>query len=100
MTVHWSCAAIAIPGVRVGCAYRDGFGHVGTVLSLDDPAAWRGTLAFSGVDPLLPDTVSAHVHKCLRTIPGFSRKVPVAWSFGRVYWESLEALYPLPAGAP
>jgi hypothetical protein len=62
---------------------------------LDDPAAWSGTLAFFGPGDPEPAEVSAHVARCVREIPGFTSKVPVKWSFGRVYWERLDALYPL-----
>lgn len=89
---------IAVPETVVGCTYREGpWNHTGVVLALDDVRAWTGTLAFFGPDGYVPpaEQVTAHVEECLRTVPGFARKVPVLWSFGRVYWERLEALYPL-----
>jgi len=88
-------ATIAVPGVRVGCTYREGFGHTGTVLALNDPDAWEDSLAFHRKRPPLSE-VTAHVVACIRRDPrSFENSVPVRWSFGRVYWEHLHALYPL-----
>lgn len=93
--MNQNSAVIAIPGVKVGCTYREGFGHTGRILALDDPAAWSGTLAFFGPEYPDPARVTAHVARCLAEIQGFASKVPVSWSFGRVYWERLDALYPI-----
>ncbi len=91
---------IAVPGVRVGCTYREK--HTGEVLALNDPEAWTGTIAFFGPPDYIPSLslVTAHVCRCLRTIPGFANEVPVKWDFGRVYWERIEALFPVSEGAP
>lgn len=71
------------PGSRVTCRYRGD--HVGTVLAIDDPQVWAGSLAFPEVNPD-PGSVREHVSRCL------SRgllldKIPVLWDFGRVYWD-------------
>ena len=61
-----------------------GLPWTGVVLSLDDPEAWAGSLAFPEAEPE-PFAVSEHVHRCLRL--GILRGVPVRWEFGRVCWE-------------
>lgn len=88
-------AKVYAPGTRVGASrwpysghHTDGWQppHAGTVLAQDDPRAWAGTLEFPEA---MPDhgRVSAHVASCrLRGI--LSERTPVAWDFGRVYWES------------
>jgi hypothetical protein len=37
------------PGDRVKCTYRGS--HRGTLLALDDPRAWAGTIAFPDANP-------------------------------------------------
>ena len=58
----------------------------GVVLASDDPRAWRGTIAFPGElgDPPA-EKVRAHVAWCHEQ--GLLSDVPVAWEFGKVYWE-------------
>ena len=83
------------PGDCVGATYREEpprFRHRGTVLAADDPRAWEGTVAFPEC-PVLAERVRAHVERCRKSCPGFDDKVPVAWDFGRVYWEPTRALF-------
>ncbi len=84
-----------VPGTRVTVPYRkaDGHGcpgHVGTVLAPNDPAAWAGTIAFEG-RTLDQQSIDAHIARfpCLATC---ETRTPVAWDFGRVYWEPSSAL--------
>lgn len=74
------------------CSHPDGWQAPwsGEVLALDDPRAWKGSIAFHGTD--LPDAgaVSAHVAS-LRLRGLLSNTVPVLWDFGtyaRVWWET------------
>jgi hypothetical protein len=57
---------------------------------MDDPQAWAGSIAFEG--KAHPAAVTAHVKWCIKEIPGFPDKVPVKWSFGRIYWEKIADL--------
>jgi hypothetical protein len=72
------------PRMLVCCGYREG--HVGRVLRVDDPRAWAGTLAFPESNPD-PERVRAHVSWCRATGLLSDGKVPVLWSFGKVYWD-------------
>lgn len=72
-------------GTRVRCAYRDA--HEGTVLAHDDPRAWAGSIAFPGSSPD-PAEVTAHVAKCEARGDLRDARQPVAWDFGRVYWDA------------
>ena len=66
------------PGTEVGCEYRWPYDHAhpdcwqkphkGVVLALDDPRAWRNSLAFPATmypDGPPQDKLTAHVEKCL-----------------------------------
>jgi hypothetical protein len=96
-------ANVFAPGARVTCSYRrndaTGVVHAGTVLAIDDPRAWAGTLAFFG--PEFPDArkVRAHVERCIAEFQDFCDKVPVFWSFGTIYWEPARALVPFGSSA-
>lgn len=72
------------PGTRVRCAYRDA--HVGTLLAIDDPRAWVGSIAFPGGEPT-PELVRAHVARCRARGDLDGSRLPVAWDFGKVYWD-------------
>lgn len=62
----------------------------GTLLAIDDPSAWAGSLAFPMAQPEQLD-VSAHVRNCL--LRGLLQdKVPVRWDFGKVLWERADSL--------
>ena len=68
----------------------------GVQLSIDDPRAWAGTLAFPGKRPNRL-AVKAHVAKC--QAQGLLRgdEVPVLWDFGtykQVWWQSVDGLRP------
>lgn len=88
------------PGMRIFAPYRDPSElqpwvhgrHQGTVLAIDDPKAWSGSLAFPGQRPNKVK-VSAYVQGCLAQglLQG---KVPVRWSFGKIHWETLDSLLP------
>jgi hypothetical protein len=64
----------------------------GTVLAVDNPAAWRGTVAFPSASPDLA-AVRKHVEWCLSQ-GLLANSVPVIWEFGRVYFEPAESLRP------
>lgn len=72
------------PGTRVKCAYRNQ--HMGTVLAKDDPRAWAGSLAFPEASPD-PQAVRAHVARCESRGDLSDATQPVAWDFGRIYWD-------------
>jgi hypothetical protein len=86
------------PGTLVGAsrwpnahAHPDAWGRPwrGEVLDVTDPRAWAFTLAFPNRTPGRGEVLS-HL---LRV--GFaSEAVPVAWEFGRVYWERAGSLRP------
>ena len=82
------------PGMEVGCTYR--LQHCGVVLPPDAPTAWAGSIAFPNSDEHNPpdaERVRAHVEWCLSQ--GLLRgRYPVAWSFGKVYWEGADSLFP------
>jgi len=82
------------PGDRVGADFREPHGHRGTVLDACDPKAWVGTIAFAhqGDNPD-PAEVRAHVARQRERNMGFDNCIPVAWDFGRVYWERVESLF-------
>lgn len=64
--------------------------HQGTLLALDDPRAWAGTLAFSSETPDAA-AVRTHVAWC-RSQGLLSDRQPVLWDFGRAYWENTASL--------
>ena len=77
------------PGTEVGCSYRWPYKvnhpdcweppHKGVVLALDDPRAWRDTLAFPQRVPT-QEECTAHVQKCLDD--GLLKgDVPVLWTW-------------------
>ena len=76
------------PGARVTCAYRrsqEGVPHVGTALAMDDPEAWRGTVAFGHSTPSRR-LVTLHVAWCKER--GLLKTTqPVLWPWG-VMWDS------------
>lgn len=82
------------PGMGVGCTYR--LQRCGVVLPPDAPAAWAASLAFPDIDAQNPpgaERVRAHVE--WRLSQGLLRgRYPVAWSFGKVYREGVDALFP------
>ena len=66
----------------------------GTVLALDDPRAWTGSLAFRGT-PTQEET-SAHVADC-KERGLLSNTIPVLWNFGtseEIQWETEPHLKP------
>lgn len=76
-------------GTEVGCEYRWPYHcnhpdcwqppHKGIVLALDDPRAWRGSLAFPR-NPPTQEECTAHVQKCLdRGL--LQNDVPVLWTW-------------------
>lgn len=87
------------PGDRVGAGripYRHahpscwGQPWAGTVLAIDDPRAWEGSIAFPDRKPKQAD-VTAHVAWCHKQ-GLLLDKVPVLWDFGKVYWEKAASL--------
>jgi hypothetical protein len=68
-----------------------GVPHVGTVLALDDPEAWIGTLAFQTAEEATPAAVTAHVQRCLAE-GLLTTHVPVRWEFGHVWFERRDQL--------
>lgn len=81
------------PGLEVGCRYRWPYcanhsdcwqrPHKGIVLALDDPRAWKDSLAFPGLtypDGPPQDLVTAHVEKC-REQGLLSDGTPVLWQW-------------------
>ena len=92
-------------GCRVGCDYREPPehqpwihpAHRGTVLAVDDPRAWRNTLAFPSEAPPTVQDVQQHLAKLAARGIHLKDKVPVSWDFGAVYWERESALYVAPA---
>lgn len=71
------------PGDRVKCTYRGA--HRGTLLALDDPRAWAGTIAFPDTNPD-PEAVRAHVEMHRASFERYEHR-PVLWDFGRLYWD-------------
>lgn len=92
-------------GVRVGCTYRDPpalqpwlhQAHRGATISFDDPRAWSDTLAFPSRTPSQREVQEHLAGLALRGIFLGQKSVPVAWDFGRVFWDSTEALYKVEA---
>jgi hypothetical protein len=99
-----------MPGTEVGCRYRWPMDNAhpdcwqkpvkGVVLALDDPLAWKATLAFP--DVVYPDgppreKVTAHVLRCLRERL-LGDVVPVRYVYPdavvRVYWDKVASLLP------
>lgn len=98
------------PGSKVIAAYGRMGPHgrqwVGTVLRQDDPRAWENTIAFPGRRP-----TQAEVREHLKGLgkmkswigPPHDTNMPVAWEFGKVYWENPKRLRSLrsdPYGRP
>jgi hypothetical protein len=84
--------AALVPGARVVCRYRvteggAGQAHLGTLLAIDDPRAWAGSLAFPDAVPD-PELVKAHVARCIARGDLRGDERPVLWDFGKVYWDS------------
>ncbi|HEY0174454.1 MAG TPA: hypothetical protein VGB98_25785 [Pyrinomonadaceae bacterium] len=80
------------PGRKVTSRVRGT--HVGLLLRIDDPRAWAGSLRFPDTDEKnLPaqEEVTAHVAKCIGEGLMLG-KVPVAWYFGVVLWDSADRL--------
>jgi len=93
------------PGTEVGCHYRWPYDHAhpdcwiephkGIVLAIDDPRAWRNTLAFPEASyPNGPpqELVTTHVERCLKD-GLLDDKVPVLWTWTHdqsqaVQWDS------------
>ena len=66
----------------------------GVVLAIDDPLAWRGSIAF-GDDPL-PEHIADHIRFC-QARGLLQNTVPVLWDFRSrtaVYWELLVPVGP------
>jgi hypothetical protein len=98
-------------GDKVGAGRFPGDGRKpwsGTLLAVDSPVAWKGSMAFQvpmGAGPdWLPDqaAVTAHVKKCAEDDRiGPITDVPVLWDFERngelyqrVWWEKPESVRP------
>ncbi len=74
--------------------HPDGWGRPwsGVVLAVDDPRAWKGTIAFGHVEGLpAQEAVTKHVAWC-ESEGLMGESVPVAWEFGKVYWEPVAGL--------
>ncbi len=69
------------PGTRVTCRYRPG--HTGTVLADTDPRCWTGSMAFPNGVPTEAQ-VAEHLARCR---VGEWQEQPVAWDFGKLYWD-------------
>lgn len=78
------------PGTRVKCAYRKndgtGYEHVGTVLAVNDPRVWTGSIAFGDRTPT-QEEVDGHVAWCHSQNLLADAKQPVKWDFGKIYWD-------------
>ena len=97
------------PGTKVVAAYGRMGPHgrewTGIILRRDDPRTWEDTLAFPGRRP-----TQGEVREHLKGLgkmsawvgPPHDVRVPVAWEFGKVYWEDLKNLRLLrdPYGRP
>lgn len=61
----------------------------GVVLAVDDPLAWKNTIAFGG-NPS-QEAIDAHVEKC-KSLRLVANAYPVFWNFGdrgsKVFWET------------
>lgn len=86
------------PGTKITAPYRNNpepswmaHRHTGVVLAMNDPRAWSGSLAFCTREPT-QEAVDAHIAKVQSLGMGLGDKVPVLWSFGKVYWERVESL--------
>jgi hypothetical protein len=98
-TAHGADSPVPEAGAIVGArrwphehAHPDCWGRpwCGTVLALDDPRAWAGTLRFPDRVPT-PSEAARHVAWC-RSQGLLDGCVPVLWDFGgvhRVHWESV-----------
>lgn len=96
------------PGAFVGCDYRWPFDHghpdnwvrphEGTILWLDDPRAWAGSLAFPSDSPE-QSLVTQHVQRCLDRGLLNDGRVPVLYKstiddHQFVRWDSISSLRP------
>lgn len=86
------------PGTEVGCKYRWPYHsahpdcwqppHKGIVLALDDPRAWRNSLAFPRQTPT-QEECTAHVQSCLdRGL--LTKNVPVLWTWNDVHEQGVQ----------
>lgn len=86
------------PGTEVGCEYRWPYHsnhpdcwmppHKGIVLALDDPRAWRGSIAFPLNSPT-QEECTKHVQSCLdRGLLG--NHVPVLWTRTGCFEQSMQ----------
>ena len=85
-------SVLAPKGRRVACAYRPG--HIGTALDIRDPRAWHGSIAV-GNNPTQA-AVDAHLSQLTERGHGAFTSTPVAWDFGKVFWERSETLCEVP----
>ncbi len=76
---------IIAPGTLVTCDYREG--HSGIVLDIADPEAWTGSGGNQGSRGQVPSQGLA-----------MGDRLPVRWSFGKVYVESANRLVIVPCG--
>ena len=70
----------------------------GVLLAVDDPRAWKGTIAFPCLngEPLDIEMVRVHIAKCAER-GDIITDVPVLWNFksySRVFWEKVDSLHP------
>lgn len=63
--------------------------HTGVVLSVADPRAWVGSIAFPFGSIPDHDEVENYVRGHWDVLKD---KVPVYWSFGKIYWEPVGSL--------
>ena len=86
------------PGTLVGAEYRRPYPlwneigpHCGTVLDPQDPRAWAGTIAFP---ESFPNALAVRLHVQWCHLRSVFASIPVAWSFGRIYFEDPGDLRP------
>lgn len=76
-------------GDRVKCSYRAE--HIGTIIATNDTRIWSNTLAFPQRTPLQAE-VDEHIALCESKGLNFENETPVAWDFGKFYWDSTDSL--------
>jgi hypothetical protein len=82
------------PGQIITCDFRKAHGHVGIILPANYLLAWRGTL-FDPDGTCTQERLDAHIQRlCQQHKDPFTPSVPVAWSFGHVYWENTSSILP------